>query len=236
MKHSNRNLFAPASAAFWISAALLIASPAGAQTSPPAGSYQGSCKESGVVDGNLVALCKTADGQFRLATLARPQDCRGDIVNTDGKLQCINVKNTLTTAPGGTYQRTCRDAGVADGILLAVCQAGDGQWRPTSLADATKCTGDIANVNGKLQCVQKTPKTTEFTSGWGAYGAACPSGNAGTEFLRIRLGGRADSELKIVFDEPYRESIVSIYLPQGTTSYGACGAFSTGPLTYKTVE
>ncbi len=232
MKHSTRNPFASASA-FCISAALLIASQAGAQTSLPAGTYQQSCKDSGVVDGNLVALCKTADGQFRLATLARPQDCHGDIVNTDGKLQCINIKNTLTPAPGGTYQRTCRDAGVADGILLAVCQAGDGQWRPTSLADASKCTGDIANVNGKLQCLKKT---TEFTSGWGVYGGGCPPGKGGTEFLRIRLGGRTDSELKIVFDEPYSEGIVSIYIPQGTTSVGGCGAFSTGALTYKTVD
>jgi hypothetical protein len=233
MEHSTRNPFASAFAAIRISAALLIALPAGAQTSIPAGTYQQSCTDSTVVDGNLVAVCKAADGQSRLATLARPQDCHGDIINANGKLQCITIKNSLLPAPAGTYQRSCKDAAIADGILLAVCQAGDGQWRPTTLADATKCNGDIANVNGKLQCVKKT---TQFMSGWGVYGGGCPRGNNGTEFLRILLGGRTDLELKIVFDEPYSDGIVSIYLPQGTTSIGACGAFSTNALTYKGLE
>jgi hypothetical protein len=38
-------------------------------------------------------------------------------------------------------------------MLSATCNDGKDHWRSTSMRDANKCNGDIANHEGKLQCV-----------------------------------------------------------------------------------
>ncbi|HSY50147.1 MAG TPA: CVNH domain-containing protein [Thermoanaerobaculia bacterium] len=231
MRQKTLSLLSSTIAVVGFAVSLITALPATAQTPPP-GSYQESCREASIVDGNLVALCKTPDAQWRMTTLANPQNCRGDIANMDGKLQCLTVKLSPQVLPPGDYQRSCKNEYVADGILLANCQMADGQWRTTTLADAANCHGSIVNANGKLECRKKS---TEFSDGWGRFGGICGGGTSGTEFLIVRFGGQPGSELKIVFDEPYKQAVVSIFLPKGTTESAKCGAFDS-QFSFKSLE
>lgn len=56
--------------------------------------------------------------------------------------------------PPGSYQRTCSDF-YSDGTTLsATCRTRFGQRNFTTLRDYHNCDGDIANVSGRLRCVQ----------------------------------------------------------------------------------
>lgn len=199
----------------------VAALPAAGQTLPP-GSYQASCKEAAVIDGTLLAACRTSDGDWRPTTLADAMNCHGDIVNDNGRLVCRVLKMTPATLPSGTYQQSCKDESVVDGTLLGLCRTASGDWRPTSLPNVMNCKSDIANVDGKLQCRKRT---SEFEAGYGKFGDLCKDGSSGTEFLTVRLGGRRDLPLKISFDRPYAVQVLYIYLPRGTTYLAQCGSF-----------
>jgi hypothetical protein len=54
--------------------------------------------------------------------------------------------------PGGSYQQTCRDIGVRGSTLRATCKDEGGNWRNTELSDFQRCSGEIQNLNGNLQC------------------------------------------------------------------------------------
>jgi hypothetical protein len=236
MRHRIPAFLSSAAAAITVAGSLLTVSPAAAQAPQlPAGTYQQSCKDASVVDGNLVALCQTSDGQYRLTTLTNPQNCQGDIANSNGKLQCLTVKPLDQSVPPGDYQRSCKNWAMADGALLAMCQTSDGQYRATTLANAASCKGSIVNSNGKLEC---RTKSSEFMEGWGKFGGMCGSGTNGTEFLTVRLGGRRDAELKMVFDEPYKQGVLYIYLPKGSSSAARCGSYPDGnaQFTFKAFE
>jgi len=56
------------------------------------------------------------------------------------------------SVPSGSYQQTCRNMGVHDGVLIANCQDADGRWEATQLRDYSSCGGDIMNDNGALRC------------------------------------------------------------------------------------
>ena len=54
--------------------------------------------------------------------------------------------------PGGSYQRTCKQVHWSGTTLVAECLTADGRYSGTGLANANKCSGDIGNNNGRLQC------------------------------------------------------------------------------------
>ena len=54
--------------------------------------------------------------------------------------------------PPGSYRQSCTDARIERGALVATCRAQHGQVQRSSLADVNRCTGDIGNNNGVLQC------------------------------------------------------------------------------------
>lgn len=56
------------------------------------------------------------------------------------------------SAPGGSYQQTCRNIGVRGSTLSAECQNTGGGWQSTQLRDYDRCRGEIQNINGSLQC------------------------------------------------------------------------------------
>jgi hypothetical protein len=56
------------------------------------------------------------------------------------------------SAPGGSYQQSCTGAQTRGSMLSATCPAPNGA-RITSTIDLSACRGgDIANVNGRLEC------------------------------------------------------------------------------------
>ncbi|HEX6442608.1 MAG TPA: hypothetical protein VF007_10505, partial [Stellaceae bacterium] len=54
--------------------------------------------------------------------------------------------------PPGSYRQSCSDAHIERGALVATCRGEHGRMNRSSLADVGRCTGDIGNVNGVLQC------------------------------------------------------------------------------------
>lgn len=54
--------------------------------------------------------------------------------------------------PPGSYQQTCKSIKMRRGTLQAKCQNTSGRWVKTSLQNANRCTGDITNIDGQLQC------------------------------------------------------------------------------------
>jgi hypothetical protein len=73
--------------ALFISGCLTSGLPGAAQVIPP-GSYQNSCRSMSVVDGTLLAECQMADQSWRATTLPNAAQCKGEIVNANGKLEC----------------------------------------------------------------------------------------------------------------------------------------------------
>jgi hypothetical protein len=54
--------------------------------------------------------------------------------------------------PPGSYQQSCTDAHIERGALVATCRGERGRVQRSALADVGRCTGDIGNNNGVLQC------------------------------------------------------------------------------------
>lgn len=54
--------------------------------------------------------------------------------------------------PPGSYRQSCSDAHIERGALVATCRGEHGRMTRSSLADVGRCTGDIGNLNGVLQC------------------------------------------------------------------------------------
>ena len=54
--------------------------------------------------------------------------------------------------PDGSYRASCRNAHIYGDHLTADCRRVDGRWEQTSLFDLNRCSGDIANMNGRLVC------------------------------------------------------------------------------------
>jgi hypothetical protein len=54
--------------------------------------------------------------------------------------------------PQGSYLQSCGNVGIQGDTLVAVCLTADGRERRTSLPSVSRCTGEIANNNGQLQC------------------------------------------------------------------------------------
>lgn len=54
--------------------------------------------------------------------------------------------------PGGSYRQSCSDARIEGGALVATCRVPGGGAQRTALPGVNRCTGDIGNINGVLQC------------------------------------------------------------------------------------
>ena len=54
--------------------------------------------------------------------------------------------------PSGSYQQTCRDIGTRGSTLHATCENTSRGWQSTELRDFQRCSGEIQNINGSLQC------------------------------------------------------------------------------------
>lgn len=115
----------------------------------PPGSYQQTCRDINVRDGELWARCQMRDGEWRKSSLYY-RDCYQDISNQNGRLTC-GRRHHHNMLPRGSYKETCRDLSMNGDILSAECQRRNGSWRWTSL-DIGDCYGKVENRNGRLEC------------------------------------------------------------------------------------
>lgn len=138
-------------------AAMTFCGAAIAAPAPP-GSYQQTCKDVYADWNVLTATCRTRYGQWNYTTLRDYRDCEGDIANQNGRLVCTRDDSDDDDdddggwTPRGSYRDTCRRIDVEGGTLTAECSDRNGRWRYTELPNFRACRGDIANVNGMLQC------------------------------------------------------------------------------------
>src|ERR1051326_5955801 len=67
-------------------------------------------------------------------------------------LVCIAMQGIgkAQSLPSGSYQQSCKNVDVRDGVLTANCQDTEGKWEATQLRDFQSCGGDIINDNGAL--------------------------------------------------------------------------------------
>ena len=115
----------------------------------PAGSYTDSCRNIQMKGSTLHAVCKSLDGRELPTSLKDANRCAEGVANINGILNC-EVSGVL---PPGSYIATCKDVRLQGNTLSASCNDGKDHWRNTSMRDANKCGGDIANQNGTLRCV-----------------------------------------------------------------------------------
>ena len=138
-------------------AGLAASVPAKADTPP--GSYRQTCKNIKTSGSTLRARCKDGEGNYRDSELSNYYQCQNDIQNNNGYLQCGGGSGQYGynqqwngNVPAGSYQQTCRNVEVRGRSIWAECQDGNGNWRGSELPNADRCTGEIQNINGNLQC------------------------------------------------------------------------------------
>lgn len=119
-----------------------------AAPSQPAGSYIESCRNIQMKGTTLHAVCKSLDGRELPTSLKDANRCAEGVANINGILNC----EASGVLPPGSYIATCKDVKLQGAMLSATCNDGKDHWRNTSLRDANKCNGDIANQNGILRC------------------------------------------------------------------------------------
>ncbi len=72
---------------------------------------------------------------------------------TDGSEEIVPIgQDDLSTPPRGSYQQSCYALNMDSTQLQARCPSFTGAGNHTSLDNAHLCSGDIANINGKLLC------------------------------------------------------------------------------------
>jgi hypothetical protein len=116
--------------------------------SQPSGSYTDSCRNIQMKGSTLHAVCKSLDGREMPTTLKDANRCAEGVANINGILNC----EASGVLPPGSYIATCKDVKMLGTTLSASCNDGKDHWRSTSMRDANKCNGDIANQNGTLRC------------------------------------------------------------------------------------
>jgi CVNH domain-containing protein len=60
--------------------------------------------------------------------------------------------STQEQLPSGPYQQTCTDISIKNGNLYAKCQDDKGKLRSARLSHYEKCSAEIANKKGSLEC------------------------------------------------------------------------------------
>ena len=96
--------------------------------------------------------------------------------------------------PQGSYLKSCTDARVQGDTLTARCRRADGREEHSSLAGVNRCTGDIGNNNGSLQCNSRGGPAPAAQGerrggepGVGSGGDRCGGLHREAEELRVRL-------------------------------------------------
>jgi hypothetical protein len=59
--------------------------------------------------------------------------------------------------PGGSYLRSCKNSRTENDTLYSSCRDKHGHYHDTSLAQVSRCAGDISNNNGGLRCPSYGP-------------------------------------------------------------------------------
>ena len=103
--------------------------------------------------------------------------------------------------PQGSYLRSCTGATVHGDTLIATCRRADGREQRTSLADVRRCTGDIGNNGGNLQCAYGAGRAGGPAAGYGerrsgeqGYGGESRERCGGLHRESEELRGRMDRE------------------------------------------
>ncbi|HTW84336.1 MAG TPA: CVNH domain-containing protein [Candidatus Sulfotelmatobacter sp.] len=123
--------------------------PAVAQPYPP-GSYQASCTGIHVRNGLLVAHCTAANGAVVRSTIPLGRCGGGPVANNNGRLVCGG--GAVGYVPPGSYQQSCQNAHMENGLLVAMCNRAGGGLRRSQI-DPRRCRGaNIVNSNGRLVC------------------------------------------------------------------------------------
>src|SRR5271166_3298765 len=81
-----------------------------------------------------------------------PWETRMKIVPGLAAMFVLTSLSAYAQVPQGSYLHSCRDIKMQGQTLAAVCRKADGREQGSYLADVNRCTGDIANINGALQC------------------------------------------------------------------------------------
>lgn len=116
----------------------------------PRGSYSQSCRDIQAHGNSLRAVCQTMRGDWVETSLNGLNQCVGDIVNDDGRLECTRRGGRLV--PVGSYSQSCRNIYVRGDNLRAMCQNRGGQWVWSELRDWDDCRGGVQNDDGRLRC------------------------------------------------------------------------------------
>jgi hypothetical protein len=133
-----------------------FATPASAQYLPE-GTWRETCRDPYLRGDTLGALCMDLNRRWRESRID-VSECRGGrIENDDGRLQCERRGGWGGGGwggnAGGTFRASCRDIRQDGPMIRARCQDQDGNWR-TSRIDARECRQDIANIDGRLACIE----------------------------------------------------------------------------------
>jgi hypothetical protein len=126
----------------------------------PSGSYQQTCRNIEVRGSTLYADCQDTGGGWQSAQLSDFPRCTGEIGNNNGILQCTKDGNSGYgygqdgQVPSGSYQQSCRNIQVRGSTMYADCQDTGGGWQSAQLSDFPRCSGEIGNNNGILQCTK----------------------------------------------------------------------------------
>jgi len=80
---------------------------------------------------------------------------------------------TPVDGPSGSYRETCKNIRQRGDTLYARCKGGDDRWHDTSLDEIGRCTDDINNINGRLQCNKEAREVVHGRAPEGSYAATC---------------------------------------------------------------
>lgn len=116
----------------------------------PGGSYRQSCRDITAANDTLTAICRATGGSWRRSDLGSYSRCtNGEIINFEGRLVCRPLD--LRSLPSGSYQQTCRNIFLENDHLWAHCRDRGGDWRPTVVWNASRCSR-VGNFDGQLAC------------------------------------------------------------------------------------
>jgi len=134
----------------------------------PRGSFTQTCRDISVRWNVLRARCQNRDGQWVETSLDQYSRCKSEITNEDGQLRCGYAGRGWGRdhdrdgddrgrgyAPRGSYAQTCRDIRTHGNNLSAICQNVNSQWIGSTLNNFDRCSGDIVNDDGRLDCTRR---------------------------------------------------------------------------------
>lgn len=138
------------------------------ETRIPLGSYYDTCLGIDYENGidTLYATCRNEVGGRVFSILKNVSLCKSQIQNIRGNLACkMNADGVPSEAiPGGSYQETCFNISVRNGVLNATCLGTDGIARNGGYFDIGKCPSrSFSNWGGTLQCLGLPPANSRYS-------------------------------------------------------------------------